>query len=599
MKIFFARTFAIALVLILSATGLWAAGAEEEAPAAAMEKEMVTDPTTGKTVEAPRYGGTFTQAMRIEPARTSDPWFTYGANVGGVIEKLGIGNWAIDRDEFSFSGFYIPVSILTGRLAESWEQTDPTTYVFKIRKGVHWHSKPPMNGRELTAYDIEWNYHRYTGMGDFTEAGPSPAVENVANLPWESITATDKWTVVFKLKELNLDALQIILDDQAWILPPEVIEQHGDLTDQRNLVGTGPFMLTDRVFGSSETYTKNPDYWGYDEKYPENRLPYVDEYRRLVIKEAGAVIAALRSGKIDVMGRGDGGELADYEVIASVMRTNPEIAWSPIGARNTMSIAPDVRKLPFDDVRVRHAMQMAMDNETINETYAKGWGSPKPQGMVGLGMKGMNNPFEEWPEEIKQYYRYDPEGAEALLDEAGYPRGADGIRFKTTWEYYYAMPLSYAEILVEYWREIGVEVEIFIQDRARHTSSIREHTFEGMVNAVNGWDFHLTWLLGAFHSERFSTVWGRSGAQDPVFDAMYDAVFAATTLEEQQGLVKEADMYIIEKHWYIWGVAMPQYGALQPWVKGHNHEIALSTLDFTPILARLWIDQELKEAMGY
>ena len=82
-------------------------------------------------------------------------------------------------------------------------------------------------------------------------------------------------------------------------MPPEVIEQHGDVRDWRNLVGTGPFMLTDIVEGASLTYTKNPDYWGYDEKYPENRLPYVDELTRLEIPEEATALAALRSGRID------------------------------------------------------------------------------------------------------------------------------------------------------------------------------------------------------------------------------------------------------------------------------------------------------------
>ena len=63
----------------------------------------------------------------------------------------------------------------------------------------------------------------------------------------------------------------------TWIYPPEVIQQHGDMQDWRNLVGTGPMELTDFVDGSSLTYTKYPNYWGFDEKYPENRLPYVDE----------------------------------------------------------------------------------------------------------------------------------------------------------------------------------------------------------------------------------------------------------------------------------------------------------------------------------
>ena len=89
--------------------------------------DMVKDPTTGKMVSAPEYGGRLTFAMKLEPPHT-DPWFTHspGAAISGVAEKLGIGNWGIDRDEFSFSSQYIALSAFTGALAESWEQPDPT-----------------------------------------------------------------------------------------------------------------------------------------------------------------------------------------------------------------------------------------------------------------------------------------------------------------------------------------------------------------------------------------------------------------------------------------------------------------------------------------
>ena len=139
-------------------------------------------------------------------------------------------------------------------------------------------------------------------MGAFTEAGPSAfgGADPLKNIPWESITATDDSTVVMKLTEPHLPAPSRILTHWfVYIMPPEVIEQHGDVRDWKNLVGTGPFMLTDIVEGASLTYAKNPDYWGHDEKYPENRLPYVDEVTRLEIPEEATALAALRSGRID------------------------------------------------------------------------------------------------------------------------------------------------------------------------------------------------------------------------------------------------------------------------------------------------------------
>ena len=139
-------------------------------------------------------------------------------------------------------------------------------------------TRRPMNGRELDASDIEYNLHRVTALGSgFTEPSPTG---NIKGLPIESIAATDKWTVVVKLKQPSLTALMwFAIGQTGTIYPPEVIEQQGDVKDWRNLVGTGPYMLTDRVEESSTTYEKNPDYWGYDEKYPENRLPYTDSIR--------------------------------------------------------------------------------------------------------------------------------------------------------------------------------------------------------------------------------------------------------------------------------------------------------------------------------
>ena len=113
-------------------------------------------------------------------------------------EQLGIVNWAVDRDEYAFSSQYVPLEVAAGQLAESWETPDNTTIVFHIRQGVHWHDKAPMNGRELTAEDVEYNYHRLLGLGSgFTEPIPGGSLKVI---PFESVTATDASTVVFSCR---------------------------------------------------------------------------------------------------------------------------------------------------------------------------------------------------------------------------------------------------------------------------------------------------------------------------------------------------------------------------------------------------------------
>ena len=251
--------------LVLAATGAWAAPAGEEAAAAA-DKPMVTDPTTGMQVTAPEYGGTLTQAYNLFGPNTdpsiAGPWA--GFMISGVNERLVLGDWGLPRDEFSFTGWYVPNSVFRGNLAASWTQPDDRTLIVKIKPGIHWHDKAPMNGRELTAEDVVWVYRRHSGLLEFKPE----YTQLVFALPWESIEATDRYTVVFKLTEPRLNMARAILaDNGAWILPREVIEQRGDYTDWRNVVGTGPFMLTEHVERVSMTRTRNPNYHGFDEKY--------------------------------------------------------------------------------------------------------------------------------------------------------------------------------------------------------------------------------------------------------------------------------------------------------------------------------------------
>ena len=364
---------------------------------------------------------------------------------------------------------------------------DPLTIIFKIREGIRWQNKPPMNGRELTADDIVVNFHRITGLGSgFTE--PSPHAVNVSGIKFESIAAPDKYTVVFKLKQIDFNALSAIYFDShegGWIYPPEVIKEHGNAQDWRNLVGTGPYMLTDWVEGSAVTYTKNPDYWKDDEKFPGNRLPYAEELKMLFIQDAATKLAAFRTGKTALLLN------LGVDDAETLQRTNPELVMTTSMRHTKGSVAFDVRKPPFDDIRVRQAMQLAIDTETLNRTLYRGLGDTTPYGIVGAAVLGFYTPFAEWPEEVKANYGYDPERAEKLLDEAGYPRGADGIRFKTPLYYsdFRGSDVEYTQASKDYWAQIGVDVEINMMDLTTLISHMHgAHTYEGMVFGERGTD---------------------------------------------------------------------------------------------------------------
>ena len=130
-------------------------------------KNYVTDPSTGRTVVAPQYGGTITLGRGDEPdgpdTVVSGPWAQ--AYVAGVTEKLVmLQTGQRPGTNLTSVSHNVPANTI-GQLAESWSQPDPLTYIVKVRSGVHWHNKAPMNGRQLTAKDIVVQLSPYYGYG--------------------------------------------------------------------------------------------------------------------------------------------------------------------------------------------------------------------------------------------------------------------------------------------------------------------------------------------------------------------------------------------------------------------------------------------------
>ena len=345
------------------------------------------------------------------------------------------------------------------------------------------------------------------------------------------------------------------------------------------------------------TWDKNPDYWGYDEKYPENRLPYIDQLRALIMPEVATYMAALRTGQVDYIGSIGATTMRTLDQVESLQRTNPELVIWPFTSRSDNGFGMNVQVKPFDDIRVRKAMQMAINLEEINNAYYKGYADIIPQGHVNRAFTCCAIQFEDWPEEVKKVFDYDPAGAEALLDEAGYPRGADGMRFKTELMHLSRYDLSYAELAASYWNKIGVDVEIVVEPIAPFVSRRSERDFEMISHeaAFRAFDpFFITGLR--YRSDNGSNT---SNISDPEYDTMVDVAAAATTLEERNRLTAELNMHQIENFWAIWGPMAPQFQAVQPWIIGFNGEARLGNTgqDFK-IFTRLWIDQDLKKAMG-
>lgn len=554
------------------------------APAEETEQEEAVQEEAG----TPEYGGTLT---RVLPAWATspypDPFFDTGLSYTDLVyEQLAIPDFGVPREEFSFQSGWLPLSMVKGHLAESWEQPDQLTYIFHIRKGVHWHDKPPMNGRELDAYDLEYTWHRLLGIPD--KYGFTDKMELYTAFPVyeESVWAVDKWTVVVKVEQFSFSILRSLLFGQSlsWVQPREVVEEYGDLLEWQSVVGTGPYQLTDAIEGSSGTLTRYPDYWGNDENYPENRLPYFDEIRLLIIPDFSAQMAALRTGKVTAL------EIQEIALAQSLQKNSPELIMLTGAPASATAVAIDVDAPPYDDINVRIAMQKAIDLEAISETYYKGYADPTPYGTAGPALEGFFIPFDEWPEEMQYGFRYDPEEAMRLLDEAGYPDG-----FKTKWDVSpdWGDDVDVAQLMKMYWAAIGVDVELNVLESGLMGERAASHDYEGLgygMTSTSDSDYPTaTWDWGL----RGGALWNIPGFNDPEFDALLDKAISATNMEDFQQWTIDADMYQLSQHILVIRPRPTGFIFYQPWLKGFLGE------NQATIWARAWIDQELKEQMGH
>ena len=572
-----------------------------------VEAERYTRNVWGEVVERPQYGGSLPVAVTYGPTQFD---LYYGGSgswlwASLVFESMADWAWELPRDEIPYlTPRYQHLKLFSGELAESWDvSADLLTITFHLRKGVHWQDKPPVNGREMTADDVVWSWQRQWGLGEFTEVGINPEhAWRFSSLPVESVTATDKYTVVVELHTAKFETLAAMVgvteQGGSFIMPPEVIKEYGDMKDWRNVVGTGPFTVTGFVEGNSVTFAKNPNYWRDDPIHPDlqNRMPYIDEIEYIIVPERAALAAALRTGKTAMAG----GKTLTLPQEQALMRSNPElVAWKVTGAASTVPSFYGGRP-PFDDKNVRIAMQKAINLEELNFAYYQGDGDPTPWGHAGQ-VTGMAVPYAEWPEEVKWQYEYDQAEAERLLDEAGYPRGSDGIRFEAGYDVCSVCghDLDLAILITSYWDKIGVDVTVeHIADRtvyrSRKDQALHGGILQGSPKQRVCCDF-VTGAAGMYYGDPSPHL----GITDPVFNTLIDAIRAAPTEEEYIRLNKEADMRAIEEMWAGYTPATPVFMLHQPWLKNYRGELGGAGLDFTDILTYLWIDQELKEEMGH
>jgi peptide/nickel transport system substrate-binding protein len=547
----------------------------------------------------PQYGGKIVLRINRDIANF-DPYFPEMLpNIDSAwMEKLFADDWTLDPSVYRYNTHFRPTEFVKGHLGESWKFTDPNTLVVHLRQGVRWQNIPPANGREFTADDAAFHYHRMFGLGSGFNI-PSPYHSSVkAYQDLISVTVANRYTVVFKWQTPNpefiLETLQAPIASNC-LENPEAVKQWGDLRDWHHAVGTGPFILQDYVPNVGATLVKNPGYWGHDERYPQNKLPYIDKLKILIIPDEAAALEAMRAGKIDAI------DQISFAQAQAMKKTNPEILQIMTPSPNTPSIDPRNDQPPFKDIRVRKAMQLALDLPGIAKTYYGGNAVSTPSTLTSRAIRGWGFPYEEWPPDLKNEYSYNPTAARQLLAEAGYPNG-----FKTNIVVESTVDMKLLEMVTSYFAAVGIDMEIRPMETASFVNYVMiNHKNDQLVQRSASSLGLATEPIRQLERFRTGAVPNYMMVNDPSFGDFLPQVMAASNINEVKKVIRNANEYVARRHFAISLLQPTQYSLYQPWLKGDQGQFfALSAASGGPPLiffypARFWIDQKLKRKMGH
>ena len=400
-----------AAVLALALTGCGGGQKSGDAPAAS---ENTQGSGAGEAKDS------LTIALTNEPT-TLDPQLA-ADSIGGMI-ILNLHDPLVRRDA---DGNVVP------GLAETWEVAeDGLSITFHLQQGVKF-----QDGSDLTAEDVAFSLNR---------AIDKPQSELYTSF-MDSAEAVGEGTVKVNLKYKELAALQYLTQTNSAIVSKAYVESVGDENYAAKPCGTGQYKLVEWQKGNKIILESNEDYY--------KGAPAIKHIELRVLKEATTAMVALESGDVDLVYNIGG-------LDAMTVQSNDKLGYQETNGTSIWNLAFNVNVEPFNDVKVRKALAMAVKRDDIIAGAMDGAGMPAE---IILTDQTTPNPGADAIDTPK----YDLEGAKALLAEAGYPDG-----FKTTIYVREDYTKKIASIVQSEWKEIGVDAEIQVMERAALLSDIK------------------------------------------------------------------------------------------------------------------------------
>ena len=558
---------------------------KKEALASVLIATLAASPTLA---QKPQYGGNLEigtvyptiSALSFDPA---DFAWKLNHDAGPYLETLFAGDLSKsvrNGGKFNFKpDAWLPTDAIRGELAETWSwQEAPLALVIKLRHGVMWPEKPGvMKSREFVAEDVVFSFNRQN-------ASPKRFPDYYEYIT--KVDAPDPHTVIFHFKEYNADwDYRFGWGYYSQIIPKELVD--AGISNWKNATGTGPFQLTEYLQGNAQTYSKNQIYWDKEKiDGADYKLPFVDKVTYRIIKDEATQHAALRTGKLDIL------ETIRWQAVDQLKKSAPQLKWARWLNYSGTYLAMRVDTKPFDDIRVRRALNMAINKQEIVKEYYGGnaelFAYPQHPDYIGY-FQGL----DEMPASVKELFEYNPEKAKKLLAEAGYPKG---FTFKTQVCSCSPDNMDLLPLVAGYLEQIGVKIEVQPMEYGAFLSAMTSLTNAPGYFMSNG---HTNPTRTLHKSYTPGQAWNPAQYNDPAFNAKMDAVFHTRDEATRQKMVKEMTIEILDKAPHIWLPVPYLYTAWWPWVKNYDGELRVGAVKPGPIYARLWIDQDMKKKMGH
>ena len=511
--------------------------------------EQAANDTSAVTGEAV-YGGTLNMTMQTLDLDT-DPscsqsykWQLWFERLFQIDLTLGAGEY---QDETTKS------SRLTGMIADSWEwDSDAKTFTVKIKDEACFQDKAAagmedydiFGGRTVTAEDVEYSYDRLLGIGMCDEAVECDENWQSSLYMVESIETTDDKTVVFHFNSSADMAASDFMLCNVNITGPEWDELTSDQkADWHYACGTGAYILTDFQIDSYATLSKSSNYYGVDtrEGYEGNALPYLDTITMSLIAENANQITQFVAGNQDIIGW-NRAYLTDSEtsVITDSLTSDDYTEYIYLGQPSAICYKISANEA-LQDVRVRQAMQMAINMDEINDSYY-GYDT---EAQIG-GLFSVTTDYSSagtWDDELLSTWTYDPEGAKALLEEAGY---GDGFEFDVA--IHSGLDSDLYTLIKDYLGAIGIDMVITVTSDPNEMNNLG--TDESDPNSIEG-----AWGMG---STFFTTIMWKVGGPgytsfngDSTVDDYFDKLDEAQSEEEEAEVAQEFDKYMAQQHYAL------------------------------------------------